>query len=152
MRGSGSNAGPLFRRIYGPKLRSWLAPRDPTSGDQADVRTSRMRVEIYSSEKVIGSAELNQLDPPMGVAVGLFTPTSEYVAAIHAGEIDGHENGAAIGALSVHSAEGKVGCEGVWIADFQNTLSELQVSVLGIADFATYFADHPDFRKYWGLD
>ena len=111
-----------------------------------------MRVEIHSGEDVIGTAELKELDPPMGVAVGVFAPTSVYVAATHAGEIDGQENRAAVGGLSVHSAEGKVECEGVWIADFQNTLNELQVSVLGIVDFATYFADHADFHKYWALD
>jgi hypothetical protein len=111
-----------------------------------------MRAEILADDKVIGTAELDRLDPPMGVAHGPFTATPAYERAIHAGEVDGQPNEiAADVSLTVRGPQGVLECQGVWIADFQDTLGEIQVSVIGISDYETYFRDYPDYRAYWGL-
>jgi hypothetical protein len=109
--------------------------------------------EILADNAVIGTGELNQLDPPMGVAVGPFTPTSFYSPGAHAWQIDGRENdNARKPGLTVRGPCGDIDCIGVSIADFSTDLGEIEVSVLGIAEFERYFADHPHFRSYWGLD
>jgi len=37
-----------------------------------------MRFQIYSRETMIGQSNLDQLDPPMGIASGKFVPSADY--------------------------------------------------------------------------
>lgn len=51
--------------------------------------TRPMHVSVFDGETLIGHASLTDLDPPMGVAMGAFTPSEHYVQAAHANVIDG---------------------------------------------------------------
>jgi hypothetical protein len=117
------------------------------------MRPSAMKVMILAEAEFIGTSELDRLDPPMGVAVGVFTPTTAYDRSLHAGDIEGKENHLGLGAaLSVEGPQGKVECAGVHIADFRGGLGEIEVHVLGISNFEALFGDHPHFRSYHGLE
>ena len=111
-----------------------------------------MKVEILSGDDVIGVAELNRLDPPMGVAFGPFQPTAAYEPSFHAGMIDGNENEAELrSVLGARGPRGMIECAAIGIEDFQEALGEIQVSVMGIAEFESYFGEHPDYKGYYGL-
>jgi hypothetical protein len=117
------------------------------------MRPSAMKVKILAKAEVIGASELDRLDPPMGVAIGAFTPTIAYDRNLHAGDIEGKENQLGSGAaLTVEGPQGKVDCAGVHIADFSDSLGEIEVHVLGISNFEALFGDHPHFRSYYRLD
>ncbi|PDT00789.1 hypothetical protein CO666_29045 [Rhizobium chutanense] len=111
-----------------------------------------MKVEIVYRGKVIGRSDLQPVDPPMGVAGGLFDPTPDYDPYLHAYNIDGDDNEVDSDALSARSTEfGTIVCAGVGIEDFSKSLDELHVMVLGIGypDYATVFESHPLFKAYW---
>jgi hypothetical protein len=104
-----------------------------------------MQVEIFSGDKFVGSAELNSFDPPMGVAIGSFTPTTGYEQSVHAFVIDGVENATFLeDSLRARAPSGSIECVGVAIADFQNSLGEMQVHLLGITKFESLFDKDPD--------
>lgn len=113
-----------------------------------------MKVDILYEGHVIGHSDLDPVDPPMGVAGGRFVPAPEYVPSSHAAVIDGDDNVSGVRAeLSARSdAYGMLACVGVYIEDYEETLQEVNVTVLGIAypDYETVFASHPYFKAYWG--
>lgn len=112
-----------------------------------------MKVTILAGDEVIGIGELDRLDPPMGVAVGPFTPMPAYNRSLHAGDIEGKQNHLGLGAnLSVEGSQGKIDCVGVHIADYSDHLGEIEVHVLGISNFEVLFGDHPHFRSYHDLE
>ena len=49
-----------------------------------------MQVSVYEDEIPIGTAILEGLDPPMGVAFGPFTPSDRYDRDRHANIIEEH--------------------------------------------------------------
>ncbi|AGS22464.1 hypothetical protein [Rhizobium etli] len=105
-----------------------------------------MKVEILYRGKVIGCSDLQPVDPPMGVAAGPLDATLDYDPLLHAYVIDGDDNDVDSNALSARSAEfGMIICAVVCVEDFNKTLNELNVTLLGIAepDYATVFAAHP---------
>jgi hypothetical protein len=111
-----------------------------------------MKVDVLDGETVIGTGELDKLDPPMGGANGLFTPTAAYNRAHHAADIEGKANEAAANCrLTVRGPQGEIGCVAVLIADFREGLAEIELIVSGISDFETHFGNHPHYRQYYGL-
>lgn len=112
-----------------------------------------MKVDILCDGKVIGQSTLDPIDPPMGVAGGRFVPAPEYAPRLHAYVIDGDENKRGESAeLSARSdAYGMLACAGVAIEDFNETLHEINVMVLGMAypDYATAFSGHAPYKAYW---
>ena len=111
-----------------------------------------MKVEILFDGDVIGTGELEHLDPPMGVAFGPFHPSAAYAPSAHAGSINGHENDVGLGAtFVVRGPNGVIECSAVGIEDAQDELGEIQLHVICIADFESYFGDHPDYKAYYGL-
>jgi len=110
-----------------------------------------MKVEILFEDEVIGTGELNGLDPPMGVAFGPFTPTAAYDPARHAGVIGENDNDLGLGAnLTARGPDGMIECAGVGLQDFQESVGEIDVSLLGISEFERYFGDHPAYKEYYG--
>lgn len=79
----------------------------------------------------------------MGVASGLFEPDVAYCPAIHAAEIDGVHNARAVDLVwAVESrAHGLIECQSVFIQDYNETLGERHVSILGIP--------YPGFEDYF---
>jgi hypothetical protein len=111
-----------------------------------------MKVEILSGDEVIGVGELNRLDPPMGVAFGPFHPTPTYKPSIHANVIGGNENDAGFQAvLGARGPRGMIECAAIAIEDFHDAIGEIQVSVMGIVEFKSYFGKHPDYKAYYPL-
>ncbi|ARQ57262.1 MULTISPECIES: hypothetical protein [Rhizobium] len=94
-----------------------------------------MRVDILNNGKVIGHCNLAPIDPSMGVAGGRFDPTPEYDPSFHAFVVDGdYKDIAGVAQLSAHSAEfGPIRCKGVAIEDFNESLNEITVVILGMA-------------------
>lgn len=113
-----------------------------------------MKVDILYEGRVIGHSDLEPVDPPMAVAGGRFVPAPEYAPRIHAVVIDGDDNvPGAHAALSARSDEyGTLVCVGICIEDYEETLEEIIVTVVGIAypEYETAFASHPYFKAYWG--
>jgi hypothetical protein len=112
-----------------------------------------MKCYLYSNEELVGWADLNNTDPPMGLASGPFYPNDSYrriqpvIREYHLydgtlGEVDGQkrmEAQAKIDALrlSVITEDGEVldPAGGVHIADFSEELAEdpYQLDVLGLS-------------------
>jgi hypothetical protein len=104
-----------------------------------------MNVEIYAGDQLVGVANLIGFDPPMGVALGPFTPAAGYKQSIHAFVIDGEDNTLFLeDSLSARGPSGPIECVGVAIADFQDALGEMEVHLLGITEFDSLFGSHPD--------
>ncbi|MGR9462208.1 hypothetical protein [Rhizobium leguminosarum] len=103
-----------------------------------------MKVDILHEEEIIGHADLGPIDRSMGVAGGRFVPTPDYDPRLHAFVIDGEYNDLDGKAqLSAYSAEfGVLRCEGVVIEDFNETVQEINVIILGMAypEYETAFA------------
>ncbi|WP_105375092.1 hypothetical protein [Neorhizobium huautlense] len=115
-----------------------------------------MEVDIMCEGKVIGHANLDPIDPPMGVAGGRFVPAPEYAPRLHAYVIDGDDNKLGESAeLSARSdSYGMLPCAGVAIEDFNETLHEVNVTVLGMPypEYETAFSEHALFKAYWRTD
>jgi hypothetical protein len=96
-----------------------------------------MRFEILAGDDIVGHSDLEFGDPPMGVAFGLFVPTSGYSSIVAAckgpaGSSQFHY------ALSARVVGGPVltASGGVCISDYSDEFGPTgrEVSVLGIAD------------------
>ena len=115
-----------------------------------------MRVNILCKEAVIGHAYLEPIDPPMGVAGGCFIPSSEYEPRHHAYSIDGDDNDLEdrTELLARSDQYGRIECQGVVIEDLNETLREINVTVLGMAypEYETIFGSHALFKAYWHND
>lgn len=115
-----------------------------------------MRVNILCQDAIIGHADLDPIDPPMGVAGGHFVPGSDYEPRLHAHVIDGDDNDLeALPELSARSDQyGTLECHGVVIEDFNETLQEINVTVLGMAypEYETIFGNNALFKAYWHKD
>lgn len=112
-----------------------------------------MRVEILCRDVVIGHAELDRLDPPMGVAEGSFVPSRHYDPRLHAYMIDCEENDlTGQEPLAAHSQTwGVIECLGTHVEDFNASLKEMNVSIVGIpsAQYSDMFASHPHYKAYY---
>ncbi len=103
-----------------------------------------MKIDILCEEKIIGHSNLDPIDPPMGVATGRFVPTADYDPRRHAYMIDGDENKLEASAeISARSDDhGMLACAGVAIEDFNETLQERNVTVLGLP--------YPEYETIFG--
>jgi hypothetical protein len=86
----------------------------------------------------------------MAAAGGRFVPTPDYAPRLHAYIIDGahHDLDGKAELLACSAEFGMLRCEGIAIEDFNETLQEMNVNLLGIAypDYETAFASqasHP---------
>ena len=115
-----------------------------------------MFVEIYHGEALIGQSNVDATDPPMGVASGRFEPTASYDARFHADQIEGQPNDnegyLTAPRLVARSQTGIIECQIIVIEDYDQSLNERHLSLLGIPypDYRTYFGEYQAFKGYWG--
>lgn len=112
-----------------------------------------MMVEILSGGVVIGRADLNRLDPPMGTAEGTFERSTAYDRASHAEYIDGVKNAdVQSGRLTVKDLQGSdVECVAAMIEDYDATMAVIQVTVFGIPypAYEGYFGSYDAYKRYY---
>ena len=92
-----------------------------------------MRFEVKLGDEIIGFAELEAGDPPMGVAGGRFLPTPAY-SSIQRHCIQHRDSWVPIPGLAVSMPDGgPIECQsGVVILDYSAELDEIQIEVSGI--------------------
>lgn len=104
-----------------------------------------MQVTISHDGIAIGRGSVSPSDPTMGVASGHFEPDSGYIPAKYAAEIDGIHNRAAVDLVWVVKSEfgSSIECQSVFIQDYNESLGERHVSILGIPHpgYEDLFAD-----------
>lgn len=113
-----------------------------------------MKLRVFETDKLVGTAEVFALDPPMGVAMAKFDPAADYDPKRHANVIDGDYVGDRGEALRIEMVDGSMIKSGaISIQDFP-TLNEREVHILGIYEpsFADLFNSHPHYRAYYDLD
>ncbi len=111
-----------------------------------------MRLKIFEADTLIAEAEVFALDPPMCVAVAKLFPARAYDPARHANVIDGDYIEDRSEILRIGMQDGStMKSEAISIQDFP-TLEEREVHIIGIYEpnFDELFAEHPDFKTYWG--
>lgn len=114
-----------------------------------------MLVEVFSDDVLIGTCNLDRLDPPMGVAVGDLAITKSYDKNLHAYLIDEDSSKNRGGSLRLQSAENdRINYGEISIHDVSTSLGEIELTVFGIPypEFETYFSEHPHHRSYFRLD
>ncbi len=111
-----------------------------------------MRVTISNGSSIIGTGVLEYLDPPMGVAFGQFSPTSEYHRDRHANTIEGVYIGDVAQSFSVRSDKSEAIRCTVAIEYWSESLGEQQLTVWfqDSTDFKNLFSAHNDFNAYYG--
>ncbi|MDO6387049.1 hypothetical protein [Uliginosibacterium sp. 31-12] len=95
---------------------------------------------VYSGSTLVGHTDLENGDPPMGVAFGRFIPVEAY-RAIQKQCIENHEDQSALN-LTVQTPNNEtIQCAGVGILDYSHEADEefIEVNVLGIS--------HPPYEK-----
>lgn len=112
-----------------------------------------MQVSVYQDGTVIGTAILEHLDPPMGVAFGPFSPSDQYDRDQHANAIDGNYVGDRGRLLSVYGDQhGRLETASIAIEDWNDPEigKELTVWLQDGNEFAALFSTHDDYRAYYG--
>ena len=104
------------------------------------------RFEVLAGKILVGHSELENGDPPMGVAGGKLLPSPEY-SIIQASVIDTRENSQVHLELVVRLAGGQKPALGVHITDYSDELGiddGLEVDVVGIGYplYGQLFPDH----------
>lgn len=111
-----------------------------------------MQVSIYQDGTLIGTAILEHLDPPMGVAFGPFSPLDRYDREQHASTIEGEHVGDRGQSLSAHADDhGLLNTAAIAIEDYADPEFGKQLTVWfqDGGDFSTLFSTHDDYRAYY---
>lgn len=109
-----------------------------------------MQVNVYQSETLIGTAILEHLDPPMGVAFGPFTPSSKYDRDKHANAVKGNYLGDKGRSLFVRTdLHGSLKTASIAINDGDALEKELTIWFQNDDDFAAIFSSHDDYKAYY---
>jgi len=111
-----------------------------------------MKVGVFEQDQLIGDAVIFALDPPMGVAMARFEASSAYDIARHANVVNGEYVGDRGHCLRIELSDGTViKSNALSIQDWPE-LGECELHILGIEkpSFESLFADHPDYKAYWG--
>ncbi|MGX1742103.1 hypothetical protein ACWIEX_11145 [Bosea sp. NPDC055353] len=111
-----------------------------------------MQISIYQDGNVIGTAILEHLDPPMGVAFGPFSPVEQYDRDQHANTVEGEYIADRGQSLSVVSdPHGRLETASIAIEDWSDPQLGMQLTVW-FKDghtFAALFSAHADYRAYY---
>ncbi len=104
---------------------------------------------IFSDQQLIGHVDIEWLDPPMGVAGGVFQPLSAYEPKLHATFLGGTPNAdAKTQHLVVRDSAGEmVACEAVGIRDAAETNAEIEILGIPYPAYAAYFSQHPHYKS-----
>jgi hypothetical protein len=111
-----------------------------------------MEVEVHDSDQLIGTAILDSLDPPMGIASGSFSPSEGYSRDKHANEIDGEFVGDKGESLSLRAAGSSVVLRASFgIEDWADSSLGRYLTVWfeDGGDYAARFSEHPHYRAYY---
>jgi len=111
-----------------------------------------MQVSVHQDGTVIGTAILEHLDPPMGIAFGPFLPRDRYNRDQHANTVEGDYIGDRGRALSVHTDEhGRLDVL-IAIDDRADPKVGRQLTVWfqDSSHFAALFSTHEDYQTYYG--
>jgi hypothetical protein len=109
-----------------------------------------MQVSVYQGEIPIGTAVLEHLDPPMGVAFGAFLPSRHYNPDTHANTIEGEYVGDRGKSLTACDDQHfTLEPASIAIQDYGDLGRELTLFFEDGESFAAFFATHPDYRAYY---
>jgi hypothetical protein len=111
-----------------------------------------MRVSVLDGSAVVGTAILDRLDPPMGVAWGVFVPSAEYDRERHARMIEGEWVPDLSTRLSVRpEGQSPLSRVRVDIEDYTGLFGEKQLWVYfeSGTDYDPLFSEYDDYRTYY---
>ena len=110
-----------------------------------------MQVSVHESPTLVGTAAIEHLDPPIGVAFGPFVPAGHYSRDRHANVIEGEFVGDRGKVLSASTDRyGVLQTRTVAIEDWTNPPSmELTLFFSDGNDFAEVFSNHADYIAYY---
>ena len=110
-----------------------------------------MQVRLYEGDMLVGTAVLEHLDPPMGVAFGPFLPTSDYKSNAHANMVEGEFTGDKGRLLTATASQHGSLVASVAIEDWAAPEFGKQLTLFfkDGGNFAALFAMHPDYRAYY---
>jgi hypothetical protein len=110
-----------------------------------------MQVNVYEGETLVGTATLDHLDPPMGVAFGPFWPTGHFEPNAHANVIDGEYVGDKGRSLTATAEQHGSLAASVAIMDCTDRAWGKEVTLFfqDGENFAAVFAAHPDYEAYY---
>jgi hypothetical protein len=110
-----------------------------------------MQVSVHEGPTLVGTATIEHLDPPMGVAFGRFVPSGQYSRDRHANVIEGEfiEDRGRILSTSADQY-GVLRTRTVAIEDWTNPpYKELTLFFSDGNDFAEVFSTHADYIAYY---
>lgn len=110
-----------------------------------------MQVKIYDGEMLVGTATVEHLDPPMGVAFGPFSPTPDYASHAYANVIEGEFVGDKGTSLSATADPHGFLDTSIALEDWSAPELGKQLTLFfkDGENFAALFAEHPDYRAYY---
>lgn len=111
-----------------------------------------MQVSVYQNGTAIGTAILEHLDPPMGVAFGPFSPSDRYDRDQHANTIEGDYIDDKGQSLSVRAEQhGRLNIASIAIEDWAapEIGKQLTVWFQDGGDFVALFSAHDGYKAYY---
>lgn len=110
-----------------------------------------MQIQVFEGEMLVGTATLKHLDPPMGVAFGPFSPTTDYTSSAHANVVDGDYVGDRGLVLAATADQHDSLDASIAIEDWTDPEIGKQLTMFfkDGENFAALFAEHPDYRAYY---
>ena len=111
-----------------------------------------MQVSVHEGEMLVGTAVLEHLDPPMGMAFGPFLPSDRYNRDRHANTVEGEyvgDRGQSLAAIVVQ--HGTLETASIAIEDWSSPGLGMQLTLFfkDGENFAALFAEHPDYKAYY---
>jgi hypothetical protein len=111
-----------------------------------------MQISVFQGEALIGTAIIEHLDPPMGVAFGPFVPSDQYDRNQHADVLDGNYIGdKGHSFLARANQHGLLKTNTITIEDWSDPKIGMQLTVWfrDGGDFAALFSEHADYKTYY---
>ncbi|CCW18903.1 hypothetical protein EBBID32_32600 [Sphingobium indicum BiD32] len=110
-----------------------------------------MQIQVFEGETLVGTATIKHLDPPMGVAFGPFSPTSDYASSAHANVVEGDYVGDRGLVLAATADQHDFLDASIAIEDWTDPEIGKQLTMFfkDGENFAAFFAEHPDYRAYY---
>jgi hypothetical protein len=111
-----------------------------------------MQISVYESEILVGTAVIEHLDPPMGVAFGPFSPSDDYDRNTHANTVEGEyvgDRGRSLAAIIMEHHTPTVATIAIGDWSTSNLGMELTLFFKDGENFAALFAAHADYRAYY---
>jgi len=111
-----------------------------------------MQISVYREGILIGTAILEHLDPPMGVAFGPFAASDDYDRSRDANIVDGQYAGSKGRPLLAYADQtAPLKTDSIVIEDDSDPRMGKQVSLLFLDgdDFAAIFSGHDDYKAYY---